>query len=228
MTIRSKLYAAIAVTMAGLALTAGVGIWGMSRLSDRFDDVQRAGDARALALQVKFAVADFNGWQTAYGYDNGKSRPIFLSSVAGFRGTLARAKLELTRPLERSLLKEITGAFGDFMRLDRMAWAALQAGRTAQVRRIFLGPEIVNFRRAAAGAERLAQSEAERASAEERAFRDARKDALRFLIGASLVAAFLVAILLVTALDLARTAERALARPSSADNVETPGAAGLS
>ena len=95
MTIRSKLYAAIAVTLAGLALTAGVGIWGMNRLSDRFDGVQRAGDARALALQVKFAVADFNGWQTAYGYDNGKSRPIFLSSVAGFRATLARAKLEL-------------------------------------------------------------------------------------------------------------------------------------
>jgi methyl-accepting chemotaxis protein len=226
MTIRSKLYGAIAVTMAGLALTAGVGIWGMSRLSDRFDDVQRAADARALALGLKFAVADFNGWQTAYGYDNGKSRPIFLSSVAGFRGTLARAKLELTRPIERPLLQEITAAFGDFMRLDRVAWAALQAGRTAQVRRIFLGPEIVNFRRAAFGAERLAQAEAERASAEEQAFRDARKDALRFLIGASLVAAFVVAILLVTALDLARTAERTLARDSSAENVND--VAGLS
>jgi methyl-accepting chemotaxis protein len=226
MTIRSKLYAAIAVTMAGLALTAGVGIWGMSRLSDRFDSVQHAGDARALALQVKFAVADFNGWQTAYGYDNGESRPIFLSSVAGFRGTLARAKVELTRPIERSLLKEITAAFGDFMGLDRVAWAALQAGRTAEVRRIFLGPEIANFRRAASGAERLAQVEAERASAEEQKFRDARKDAQRFVIGASRVAGLLVAILLVTALDLARAAERALPRPSSTENVDD--VAGLS
>jgi methyl-accepting chemotaxis protein len=220
MTIRSKLYAAMAVTLAGLALTAGVGIWGMSRLSDRFDDVEQAADARALALQVKFAVADFNGWQTAYGYDNGKSRPIFLSSVAAFRATLARAKLELRRPVERSLLEEITVAFEDFMRLDRVAWAALEAGRTAEVRRIFLGPEIANFRRAAAGAERLAQVEAKRANAEERKFRDARKDALRSLIGASLVAALLVAILLVTALDLARTAERALARPPAPADVE--------
>jgi methyl-accepting chemotaxis protein len=220
MTIRSKLYAAIAVTLAGLALTAGVGIWGMNRLSDRFDGVQRAADARALALQVKFAVADFNGWQTAYGYDNGKSRPFFLSSVAGFRATLARAKLELRRPIERSLLDEITAAFEDFMRLDRVAWSALQAGRTAQVRQIFLGPEIANFRRAAAGAERLAQVEELRANAEERKFRDARKDALRSLIGASLVAALLVAILLVTALDLARTAERALARPPAPEEVE--------
>jgi methyl-accepting chemotaxis protein len=220
MTIRSKLYAAIAVTVAGLALTAGVGIWGMNRLSDRFDGVQRAADARALALQVKFAIADFNGWQTAYGYDNGKSRPIFLSSVAGFRETLARAKVELKRPIERSLLEEITAAFGDFMRLDRVAWAALQAGRTAQVRRLFLGPEIANFRRAAAGAERLSQVEDKRASAEERKFRDARKDALRSLIGASLIAALLVAILLVTALDLARMAEGALARPLSPEDVE--------
>jgi methyl-accepting chemotaxis protein len=220
MTIRSKLYAAIAVTIAGLALTAGVGIWGMSRLSDRFDGVQQAADDRALALQVKFAIADFNGWQTAYGYDNGKSRPIFLSSVAGFRKTLGRAKLELRGPIERSLLDEITVAFDDFMRLDRVAWAALQAGRTAEVRRLFLGPEIANFKRAAAGAQGLAQLEEEHANAEERKFRDARKEALRALIGAGLVAALLVAILLVTALDLARMAEGALTPPPASKDVE--------
>jgi methyl-accepting chemotaxis protein len=220
MTIRSKLYAAMAVTIAGLALTAGVGIWGMNHLSDRFDGVQQAADDRALALQVKFAIADFNGWQTAYGYDNGKSRPIFLSSVAGFRKTLGRAKLELRGPIERSLLDEITVAFNDFMRLDRVAWAALQAGKTAEVRRLFLGPEIANFQRAAAGAQGLAQLEEEHANAEERKFRDARKEALRALIGASIVAALLVAILLVTALDLARMAEGALARPSSSADVE--------
>jgi methyl-accepting chemotaxis protein len=220
MTIRSKLYAAIAVTIAGLALTAGVGIWGMNRLSDRFDGVQQAADDRALALQVKFAIADFNGWQTAYGYDNGKSRPIFLSSVADFRKTLGRAKLELRGPIERSLLDEITVAFNDFMRLDRVAWAALQAGRTAEVRRLFLGPEIANFQRAAAGAQGLAQLEEEHANAEERKFRDARKEALRSLIGASIMAALLVAILLVTALDLARMAEGALTPPPASERVE--------
>jgi len=220
MTIRSKLYAAIAVTIAGLALTAGVGIWGMNRLSDQFDGVQQAADDRALALQVKFAIADFNGWQTAYGYDNGKSRPIFLSSVAAFRATLARAKLELRRPVERSLLEEITVAFEDFMRLDRVAWAALEAGRTAEVRRLFLGPEIANFKRAAAGAQGLAQFEEERANVEDRKFRDTRKDALRSLIGASIMAALLVAILLVTALDLARMAEGALTSSPASKDVE--------
>ena len=91
MTIRAKLYTAIAVAIAGLALTAGVGIWAMSNLSDRFDSVQRAADDRALALRLKFDIADFNGWQTAYGYDNGKSRSIFLRSIADFR-EISRAR----------------------------------------------------------------------------------------------------------------------------------------
>ena len=71
MTIRVKLYTAIAVAVAGLALTAGVGIWAITHLSDRFDTVQEASDAQAVALQLKYDVTDFNGWQTAYGYDNG-------------------------------------------------------------------------------------------------------------------------------------------------------------
>ncbi len=217
MTIRSKLYTAIAVTLAGLMLTAGVGIWAMSRLSDRFDHVQRAADARALALQLKFGVTDFNGWQTAYGYDNGRSRPIFLSSVVSFRATLAQARLELRRPVERRFLAAITAAFDDFMRLDVDAFAALKAGRREEVRRILLGPEITNFRRAAAAAQELAAAEDAHAAVQERAFKDARKDALRFLIVAAVVAGLLVAILLVTANDLARLAERALGetRPSA-------------
>jgi hypothetical protein len=101
-----------------------------------------------------------------------------------------------------------------------VAWAALQAGRTAEVRRLFLGPEIANFKRAAAGAQGLAQLEDEHANSEERRFRDARRDALRALIGASIVAALLVAILLVTALDLARLAEQNLPPPPSPADVE--------
>jgi methyl-accepting chemotaxis protein len=207
MTIRSKLYAAIAVTVVGLALTAGVGIWAMRSLADRFDAVQRASDDRALALQLKFDIADFNGWQTAYGYDGGKSRPIFLRSVADFRGDLARAGRELTSRQERQILAAVRDAFADFMRVDREAYAALKAGRAAEVRRLFLGPEIGNFQRAAAAAEDLAAVEAARASAEEARFDEARKDALRYLVLASILAAVFVAILLATAVDLARRAE---------------------
>ena len=156
MSIRVKLYAAIAVAVAGLALTAGVGIWALTHLSDRFDRVQTAADARALALQLKFDVTDFNGWQTAYGYDNGRSRPIFLASVSRFRTTLALARAKLPQQEERKLVERVAAAADDFMRLDHDAWAALQAGRREEVKRLLLEPEIVNFKRAAAAAQALA------------------------------------------------------------------------
>jgi CHASE3 domain sensor protein len=212
MTIRAKLYAALAVTVAGLLVTAGVGIWGMSRLGDRFDEVQRASEAQALALQLKFDVTDFNGWQTAYGYDNGQSRPIFLRSVERFRANLAQARRELTRPQEQRVLDEIESAFDDFMELDDQAFAALQAGRAEEVKRLFLGPELTNFDRAATAAQRLAAYEAARVTAQDKAFKDARSDALRLLIAVSAIAALLVVVLLITANDLAKAAETALER----------------
>lgn len=210
MTIRAKLYTALVVAIAGLVLTVGVGVWGMSRLGERFDHVQQAADAQALALELKYDVTDFNGWQTAYGYDNGRSRPTFLQSVARFRADLTRAKAELARPKEEGLLDQITAAFNDFMKLDKQAFAALQAGDKERVRQLFLGPEITNFSRAAAAAQSLAVYENQRAKGEERDFKDARREALRLLIIVSAIAGLLVVILLVTANDLARTAERAL------------------
>jgi methyl-accepting chemotaxis protein len=214
MTIRAKLYAAIVVAVAGLALTVGTGVWTMDRLGDRFDAVQTAADARALALQLKFDVTDVNGWQTAYGYDDGRSRPTFLRAVERCRATLARARKVLRRPQEARLVGEIESAFNDFMRLDEDAFAALQAGRSDEVRRILLGPELENFARAARAAEKLAAAEDSQAAAQDRAFRDARRDALRILLLAALLTAALVAVLLVTATDLARSAEQALAGTS--------------
>jgi hypothetical protein len=207
MTIRAKLYAAIVVALAGLAITVGVAAWAMNELGNRFDDVRRAGDARALALALKFDVTDFNGWQTAYGYDDGKSRPIYVAAFKRFAGNLAKAREELDSPQETTLLARIADAADDFDRLDAVAWAALRAGRTEQVKRIFLGPEIVNFQRAAAGAQQLAELEDANARTQEREFEDSRHDALRVLVGAGIVSALLIVILLVTAMDLARQAE---------------------
>jgi CHASE3 domain sensor protein len=217
MTIRAKLYAALAVTVVGLIVTAGVGIVGMSRLGDRFDAVEEASRAQALALQLKFDVTDFNGWQTAYGYDNGESRPTFLSSVERFRADLADARGRLGRPQEQAYLNQIEDAFNDFMRLDDQAYAALQAGHSEVVKRIFLGPELLHFGRAAAAAQRLATFEADRVSLEDKAFKDARHDALRLLIAVSAIAGLLVIILLITANDLARTAESQLDRDARPD-----------
>jgi methyl-accepting chemotaxis protein len=212
MTIRGRLVTAIVVTVAGLALTAGVGIWAMNTLGGRFDDVQKSAAARALALQLKFGITDVNGWQTAYGYDDGKSRETFLNAVEAFSADLERAHAQLSLQEEQALLESLQAAWDDFMALDEDAWAALQAGRTDQVRRIFLGPEIRNFRRAAAAADNLAAFEGSRADAADRRFRDSRSDALRLVLVAAIVTGLFVVILLVTAIDLVRRAERALER----------------
>jgi methyl-accepting chemotaxis protein len=209
-TIRAKLYTAIVVTVAGLACTAGVGIWALNELSSRFDNVQSAADARALALELKFDVTDFNGWQTAYGYDAGRSRGLFLAAVARFKTDLSRARATFDTAAERRLLDRIDSGGGEFMRVDAQAWTALKAGRSAEVRRLFLGPEIRNFHTVAAAAQELAAAEDVRAANEERAFKRSRKDALRLLILAAVVAGAFVAILLVTANDLAREAELAV------------------
>src|SRR3954447_25934019 len=129
MTIRTKLYGAMVVTAAGLALVVGLGFWGMNRLDEHFGAARRAADDRSLALALKYDITDLNGWQTAYGYDSGVSRPIFLRSVAAFRRDDARARERLSSPAERLQLTRIRAAFNDFMRLDDDAFAAVQAGR---------------------------------------------------------------------------------------------------
>lgn len=221
MTIRSKLYGAMAVAVCGFILLAGLGFWGMTQLGDHFDAARAAADDRALALELKYDITDFNGWQTAYGYDNGVSRPIFLRSVDRFRRDLARAKLRLRGRAETHQLGRMQSAFDDFMRLDDQAWAAMQARRFAEVRRLFLGPEIRNFHRAANAADDLAVLEDTRSASDNRQFTDARQSILRLMVIAALVAGVFVAILLVTANDLAKAAEQTLAT-SGDDEAEPP------
>jgi methyl-accepting chemotaxis protein len=221
MSIRAKLYTAIVVVVAGLALTAGVAIAAMSHLGDRFDAVQRASSARALALQLKFDVTDFNGWQTAYGYDEGKSRPIYLASFKRFERNLAKARAQLRTTREQRLLDRIERATDDFARLDDESWAALQAGRPEEVKRILLGPELVNFQRAAAAAQALAAFQTAQVAAENESFEDARSNALRLLVVCSIFAGLLVFILLLTASDLARLAESRLDEPDQSEANET-------
>jgi hypothetical protein len=205
-TIRAKLYVAILLTVLGPVITIAVALHGMGRLGERFDEVQERSDQRALALDLKFGITDFNGWQTAYGYDDGASRPRFERSVRRFRIDLAAARNELTDRRETSLLDEIRGRFDQFMALDDEAYAALQRGDEERVKRIFLGPELRLFDQMASRAEELATYEARGATATEKAFDEAREDSRRGLIAVGLGAALVIVLLLVTAGDIARLA----------------------
>jgi hypothetical protein len=205
-TIRAKLYAAIAMTVIGPLVTIGVALSAFAALGDRFDDVALRSDRRALALELKFAVTDVNGWQTAYGYDNGRSRPRFESASREVTRMLARARRELSEPAERALVGRIERAFAAFMRLDAVAYRALRAGQEERVRRIFLGPEIANFESMARAAGRLADAESRRAEQAQRQFADERRDARRRLVAVGLGAGVLIVLLLLTAWDVARLA----------------------
>jgi hypothetical protein len=205
-TIRAKLYVAILLTVLGPLVTTAVALDGMGSLGDRFDEVQQRAERRALALDLKFGVTDVNGWQTAYGYDGGRSRPRFERSVAAFRADLRRARTTLTDARERELLDRLATGFEAFMALDSTAYRALRAGREERTSEIFLGPEIERFEDMAATAEELAGHEARRAAATEQAFDDARDDSRRRLIAVAFGAALVIVLLLVTASDIARLA----------------------
>ncbi len=206
MTIRAKLYLAILLTVLGPVVTIAVALHGMERLGDRFDEVTTGSDQRALALDLKFGVTDFNGWQTAYGYDDGASRPRFERSVRQFRTNLDAARNELTDQNEVRLLNQIRARFTQFMRLDVVAYDALKRGDDQRVKQIFLGPELRHFDAMAQSSDELARYEARGASVTEKAFDDSREDSRRGLIAVALGAALVIILLLTTASDIARTA----------------------
>jgi len=205
-TIRAKLYVAILLTVIGPVITIAVALHGMSRLGDRFDEVQNRADERALALDLKFDVTDFNGWQTAYGYDDGASRPRFDRSVRQFRIDLGGARNELTGARETRLLNQMRSRFEQFMALDRRAYTALQRGDHARVKQIFLGPELRLFDEMASRSDELARYEARSATVTEKDFDKSREDSRRGLIAVALGAGLVIILLLVTASDIARMA----------------------
>jgi hypothetical protein len=205
-TIRAKLYVAILLSVIGPVITLAVALHGMNRLGDRFDEVSNRAERRALALDLKFGITDVNGWQTAYGYDDGDSRGRFEDSVRAFRRDQAAARRTLSDRRERRLLGEIGSRFDQFMQLDAVAYEALQRGDDERVKRIFLGPELRLFDAMAARAEELAGYESRRVTATEEAFDDAHEESRRGLIAVALGALLVIVLLLVTAADIARAA----------------------
>ena len=206
MTIRAKLYAAMVMTVLGPLVTIGVAFAAFQSLSDRFDEVSARSDRQALALEIKYAVTDVNGWQTAYGYDDGASRPQFERSAQNVRRLLAVAHRTLTEPRERAILARLQSSFDAFMALDVVAYRALRAGQDRRVKQIFLGPEIRNFEAMAAAAGQLAAEEQRRNDQVERSFDQRLTDAKKTLVVVGLGAGVLIVLLLLTASDIARLA----------------------
>jgi hypothetical protein len=205
-TIRARLFAAIVLTVLGPLVTIGVALAAFGTLDDRFDDVEQADSNRGLALDLKFSVTDMNGWQTAYGYDGGRSRPRFEAAAADTEELLGRAQRTFTAPPDRELLDELSGAFDRFMALDEDAWAALQDGRPEETKRILLGPELEHFETMARAAGELADEQDRRAAEASQEFDDARDDARKELVAVAIGAGVVIVLLLLTVQDVVRLA----------------------
>ncbi len=158
MTIRAKLYAAILLTILGPLATTAVALNGMGQMGDSFDDVDARARDEALAREIKFGVTDMNGWQTAYGYDGGRSRPRFVRSAATLRRNLEQATNTSPAARTRAARPSFSPEFGGFMALDVIAWRALQAGDEQRTKQILLGPEMCASRRWRATAERAGRA----------------------------------------------------------------------
>ena len=114
--------------MIGPLVTIAVALHGQAQLGDRFEEVRDRARHEALARELKFGVTDVNGWQTAYGYDGGRSRPVFERSVAAFRADLREARRRLDDRPERTLLRELSA------RLRRRARQRAQAVDRGRIR----------------------------------------------------------------------------------------------
>jgi hypothetical protein len=205
-SIRAKLYAAIALSTIGPVLTTAIALAAMSTLGDRFTDVERSSANVELALNLKFGVTDVNGWQTAYGYDDGASRPRYEASLRALEQDLATARRRFRTGAERRLLDRLTQQLDTFKSLDDRAYAALQNDRPEVTKQIFLGPEIRQFEAMAATAQQLADQERRSARAARAGFTKARTDARRKLVAVALGAGIVIVLLLITAQDVARRA----------------------
>lgn len=206
MPIRTKIYAAIVLAVLGPLVTVAVALYGFGQIADRAEEAQRRAERRALALQLKLGVTDVNGWQTAWGYDRGRSRPRFRASVTSLQRDLALARRTLDDRRERALLDRIESRLAAFLALDRTAYAALRGGRPGRTRAILLGPEIESFEQMATAAQALATYEAVESERSERASADQRRVSRRRLVAVALGAGLVVVLLLVTANDVARMA----------------------
>jgi hypothetical protein len=206
-TIRAKLFAAIALTVLGPVVTIAVALSAFGTLGGRFDEVEEASARQAVALDLKFAVTDMNGWQTAYGYDgDGRFRDRFVTSADHTEALLARARREITAPPERAPLDALERELAAFMTLDEDAWSALQDDRPEETKRILLGPELEHFEAMARAADELAAMQDRHVADARSGFDDARDTARRELVAVAIGAGIVIVLLLITVQDVVRLA----------------------
>ena len=144
--VRNKLLGGFAVPVLLLLAVFGVALLGMHNLASRTKTITGVTTPKlASALELKFAAADLNGWQTAYVLDHGKSRADFVKAEAAFRSDLAKVVTLSTDEFDMAGVAAIGKHFEAFLALDVATWNAIKAEDYAKAEQIALGPEIAVY-----------------------------------------------------------------------------------
>ena len=169
-SVRTRLVSLVAVLMAFLALSAGIGIVQLDGQQRALTLVHRYQQFNGQALQVKFRAADLNGWQTAYAFDitrgvkdaaadGAAARSAFLLSVAAFRAEVATLRATATAiGAEPAGIDDISTQFTNFMNLDAKIIAEYRSGvavSVADAEKLVADDEIAIFNSMAAGIDRV-------------------------------------------------------------------------
>src|SRR3954453_8983526 len=108
------------MTVLGPVVIIAVALSGMARLGDRSDQVEERAARQALALELKFAVTDLNGWQRGYGYEHGDSPPRFEQPRPEVLRVLARTARRLTDARESAWLGRLRTGLRGFLAVDEV------------------------------------------------------------------------------------------------------------
>ena len=146
MRIGRRLSAAFAAVAVVLCVVAGVGLAGATSQNRVAERLSASADIVGDVLQLKFQAADFNGWQTMYGFDAIRgvanstrdtvgSRKDFLASAAAFRKQIGVVRANKLSAAQTAEINAIEAAFGQFMTVDATVIGDYRNGSPSAIKR---------------------------------------------------------------------------------------------
>jgi methyl-accepting chemotaxis protein len=163
-----RLGAAFGLVALLLAAIAAVGLWGNSSQRSSEKALGHDIDSLQAVSQLKYLAADFNGWQTAYGFDAVRtglpiddskgSRKRFLTSAHDFDTELTGAEATSVASEDKQDIAAMRTDFDHFMTIDDQIVRLYSEHSTKgsdQANDLVLGDELTLFDRIVASADRL-------------------------------------------------------------------------
>ncbi len=149
--------------------------------------------------EAKSCLADVNGWQTAYGYDGGASRPQFEKAAKDCQAVIDRAVAAVAGLPDEPDAVAIKDGFAAFMAVDARAWESGQVdgfGEGSAARGLILGEGMEAFAAASQAARTFTDAQAGDLASARSGFASAKADVRRMTIGALALGALVVLLLL--------------------------------